>query len=149
MVEDLKCTCYRLRRADRRVTRLYDAALEPSGVTIVQFSILAALARDGDSGITALADSLGTERTTMTRTLERMQALGWIGPVDGGDARMRAQRLTEEGRAVYGRAAGHWRRAESAMARGMGADRLALLWQLLGEAEDAARGIAGKNGRQS
>ena len=37
------CTCMRMRRATRRVTQLYDHALEPSGLTVSQFGLLAYL----------------------------------------------------------------------------------------------------------
>lgn len=143
MPENLKCTCYRLRKADRRVTRLYEAALADCEITIVQFSVLAELQQYGACGVSELAAGLGTERTTMTRTLERMQALGWLEGVEADDSRLRLHRLTDAGHAVFRRGVASWRRVESAMARGMGAERLALLWQLLGEAETAAQQASG------
>ena len=39
----MECTCMRMRRATRRVTQLYDRALEPAGLTVNQFGLLAYL----------------------------------------------------------------------------------------------------------
>ena len=41
------CLCGRLRRASRTLTRLYDEALGPVGLTVTQFSILRTLSRAG------------------------------------------------------------------------------------------------------
>ncbi len=139
MSEDLNCTCYRLRKADRLLSRLYDAALSGTGVSIVQFAVLAELERAGPRGITALAEALGTDRTTMTRTLDRMEGLGWVEVEEAEDARLHRHHVTEAGHAVFMDAWRGWRRAETAIAKSMGGERLALLWELLGEAEQAAR----------
>ena len=39
----LSCACANLRRAARVITRLYDAALRPSGLSVAQFTLLQAL----------------------------------------------------------------------------------------------------------
>lgn len=142
MAMDLNCTCYRLRRADRRLSRVYEAALSGTGVTIVQFAVFAELERVGPTGISALAERLGTDRTTMTRTLDRMEGLGWLAVEETEDARLRRHRVTDKGRDVFRTAWKGWRRAETAIAKSMGGERLALLWELLGEAEKAAKDAA-------
>ncbi|WP_170122011.1 MarR family winged helix-turn-helix transcriptional regulator [Breoghania corrubedonensis] len=139
MSDDLNCTCYRLRRADRRLSRLYEAALADTGVSIVQFAVFAELERLGGLGISALAKRLGTDRTTMTRTLDRMEGLGWVAVQKADDARLQRHVVTEAGRKVFRDAWRGWRRTETAIAKAMGGERLALLWELLGEAEKAAR----------
>ncbi len=139
MSDDLNCTCYRLRKADRLLSRIYDSALAGTGVSIVQFAVLAELERAGARGITALAETLGTDRTTMTRTLDRMAGLGWVTVEETEDARLHRHQVTDAGHAVFVEAWRGWRRAETAIAKSMGGERLALLWELLGEAEQAAR----------
>ncbi|MEM6665838.1 MAG: hypothetical protein AAF638_05485, partial [Pseudomonadota bacterium] len=44
---DLFCSGYRLRKATRRVTLLYDEALAPHGLTLTQFGVLSMLALAG------------------------------------------------------------------------------------------------------
>ena len=41
------CVCNTLRMVTRAVTQLYDEALQPSGLRVTQFSILASIARAG------------------------------------------------------------------------------------------------------
>src|SRR5580692_4033045 len=69
------CTCSQLRRAGRQVTQLYDRALEPAGLTIGQFGLLAYLStagaeNPGGIAIGALADARGMDPTTLTRNLK-------------------------------------------------------------------------------
>ena len=40
-----ECYCVALRKAARKVTSLYDAALEPTGVNLAQFSLLRTIER--------------------------------------------------------------------------------------------------------
>ena len=79
----LNCTCSRLRRAGRGVTQLYDQALEPAGLTIGQFGLLAHLAtiaagEGGGIAIGTLAHARGMDPTTLTRNLKPLVAKGWI-----------------------------------------------------------------------
>src|SRR3546814_19892764 len=62
------CTCFKLRRAARRVTQLYDRHLQPTGLRITQFGLLARL-RVEPLQMTALAERMGMDRTTFNRTL--------------------------------------------------------------------------------
>ena len=72
------CACTALRKASRAVTRLYDEALDNSGMTIVQFSILRNLEREGPRPLMQLADLMVMERTTLYRALVPLEHAGWI-----------------------------------------------------------------------
>src|SRR5262249_1151236 len=66
----MECTCMRMRRATRRVTQLYDRALEPAGLTVNQFGLLAylhgaSLQRSNDLSISTIAEWLGMDPTTL------------------------------------------------------------------------------------
>ena len=50
-----QCNCFALRKAARRITRFYDAHLEPSRLRITQFLTLAALNELGSAAVGALA----------------------------------------------------------------------------------------------
>ncbi|MCA1297835.1 MarR family winged helix-turn-helix transcriptional regulator [Stappia indica] len=139
MSNDLLCSCHRLRRAGRAVTRLYERALDGSGVTISQFAVLAALGEGHARSVSELARLLGSDRTTMTRTLERLLAAGLLREDPGEDQREHRVMLTDTGRTAFAGAVACWRRAEGTLNRAMGPERLALLWQLLEEAETATR----------
>ena len=54
------CVCLHVRRAARVLTRLYDEALAPCGLTSMQLGTLDALADHGPSTLTQLAEINGT-----------------------------------------------------------------------------------------
>src|SRR6516225_6235207 len=63
------CACHKVRTAARAVTRAYDEALRPVGLRATQLAILAAAALDDALSITALANFMGMDRSTLTRNL--------------------------------------------------------------------------------
>ena len=66
------CTCFMVRSLSRKISQLYDDTLAPSGLKGTQFSLLAqARVRRGQEplSVSALAQRLNTDRTTMTRNL--------------------------------------------------------------------------------
>jgi DNA-binding MarR family transcriptional regulator len=130
------CTCSRLRRAGRQVTQLYDQALEPAGLTIGQFGLLAYLATDAnESGgipIGALANARGMDPTTLTRNLKPLVAEGWVVDArDPHDRRVRAVAISASGRKKFLAAAPLWQRAEAQLGTLLGAETLAALNALL------------------
>ena len=126
------CTCLALRMATRRVTQLYDHFLADAGLRITQFGLLATLRIAQPLSVTALAQRMAMDRTTLTRNLKPLERLGLITLAPGPDRRTRTVRLTDAGRDAVRRAAPLWREAQAVMAEAMGADRLRQLHDLLG-----------------
>jgi DNA-binding MarR family transcriptional regulator len=135
---DRGCTCFQVRRAARLVTQLYDAELAPAGVSIVHYAVMNVVTRDGELTISSLADRLATDRTTLSRTIERMRAAGLVETQPGSDRRERRLRLTDRGEAVFAEARRLWQGAEDRLVARLGAARLAELRTLLGALEDLA-----------
>lgn len=103
------CVCLGIRKAARLVARRYDDAFRPFGITSGQFSILAALSRDGSVPLGSLADVLGMDRTTLNRNLKPLEAMALIATTtEQSDARVRGLRLTSAGRAFLDRAIPIW-----------------------------------------
>jgi DNA-binding MarR family transcriptional regulator len=131
------CTCSRIRRAGRHVTQLYDQALEPAGLTIGQFGLLAYLATAGASegngiAIGTLAHARGMDPTTLTRNLKPLVTERWVMDApDARDRRVRAVAITPAGRKKYRAAAPLWRSAEAQMEALLGPETLAALNALL------------------
>ena len=142
MDEDLpaNCTCLNLRKAARAVTQAYDHALKPSGLRATQFSLLGAVANKGPIGMTALAEVLVTDRTTLTRNLKPLIALGLLRVLDGEDRRERPVAVTAKGRQRLAKAMPMWRKAQAHMTRGLGHDRWAGLLSDLGKSVRLAHG---------
>src|ERR1700759_528893 len=96
-----QCNCFALRKGARRITRFYDAYLEPSRLRITQFLTLAALNELGSAAVGALAEQLDIERTAMGKMVEFLQRDGLVtiepSPADG---RSRLVELTKKGRSA-------------------------------------------------
>src|SRR5580765_4697241 len=93
----LPCACGSLRRASRVVTRIYDEALRPSGLEIMQFGLMASLDRLGEATQRQLSVGFAMDSTTLTRTLGLLQRRGWIERRPGKDKRQRILRPTKQG----------------------------------------------------
>lgn len=110
------CTCGSLRKASRRISQFYDAALAPVGIKSTQFSILAEVERgsaDGPLSMCELANAMVMDRSTLghnLRPLERDELLSIR--LTMSDRRKRHVELTRKGRATLQRARGLWRTAE-------------------------------------
>ena len=132
------CTCLRLRKAARQMTRHYDAHLAPSGLTIGQFGFLAGLARVRSElpglSLAALAGFAGMDPTTLNRSLKPLEAAGLIANLrDPGDQRARLISLTQAGRLKLAEAMPLWQRAQASMAERVGPGLVLTLDRLLDE----------------
>ena len=106
------CYCLAARQTARAITRMYDEKLRPHGLRSTQFSILAALALGGSSPMRPLADFLGVEHTTLTRSAARLQRDGWIAIGRSADARERVLSVTAIGRAKLEEAFPAWKEVQ-------------------------------------
>ncbi len=120
----VRCTCALARMASRRVSRIYDRHLAPSGLGIAQYGLLHVVARNDGASVTALASLLEMERTTLTRNLQPLERDGLLHIVAGSDQRTKAVRITDAGRSAYDTARPLWQSAQDAMAQAMGPQQL-------------------------
>lgn len=122
LTNNADCACFNLRRAARRITQFYDAALKPAGMQATQFSLLAMLQGIGRDGLRLgeLADHLGMDRTTLTRNLKITDREGWTETRPGEDKRARLLFLTAAGEAALDRAQPFWREAQQNAATRLG-----------------------------
>lgn len=117
------CTCFRLRRAARQVSQIYDRELAAVGLSLNEYSILRHAERGGHCLLGELADSLGMERTTLTRNLKPLLEAGWLMEARGEDARQRLISVTAGGRKRIASAKPHWLRAQQRIEASYGAAR--------------------------
>lgn len=111
------CHCLAARRRARELTRLYEKKLRPHGLRATQFSVLAALALKGPTPISELAELLGLERTTLTRSAALLEGSGWVETDRSGDARERPLRLTPAGRRKLEAAFPAWKEVQGLVDR--------------------------------
>jgi DNA-binding MarR family transcriptional regulator len=108
------CVCLGLQRAARGVVRRYDEALRSTGLTSGQFTILSSLLREEATPISALAELLGLDRTTLNRNLRPLESENLVTTVsDPNDARVRRLQLTPRGRKRLDEAIPLWRKVQS------------------------------------
>src|SRR5690349_13587211 len=107
-----QCIATRLRLANRVVTKVYDDALRPFGLTVSQMALLAVAADRGIIRQAEVGGQLQLDNSTLSRNLDRMRANGWLEEVVEADARVHSHRLTESGKALLERAMPAWRAAQ-------------------------------------
>src|SRR5688500_681941 len=83
------CACHNLRRAARAVTLVFDSFFDEIGLKATQFTVLAVLSHGGDNPptVTALADSLVLEQSSLSRNLAVLERLGHVKLAPGPDDR--------------------------------------------------------------
>jgi DNA-binding MarR family transcriptional regulator len=140
------CNCGALRKASRRVTRIYDEALAPVGLGSSQHTILAELARWTEQPPTLweLAEALVMDRTTITRNLRPLERDGYV-TVHSSDVDRRSKRvaLTAAGKDKFAEASVFWLQAQKKFERAFGAAEARLFRsQLLQIARDNTLGSA-------
>ena len=138
-----QCTCFRLRRASRRVTQVYDHALAPVGLSLNQYSILRRSERE-PRVLGGLAEELGMDRTTLTRNLSPLVDAGLLETVRGKDARQRVIALTDEGRSRLAAAKPLWQRAQSVIDAMLGGTGVQQLHGELDRLDDRLRQLLGE-----
>lgn len=77
-----QCLALRLRKVTRVATRIYDDELRSLGPTVNQLAVLAILAAREAALPSDLCRILDMERSTVTRTANRMVRNGWIEDCD-------------------------------------------------------------------
>lgn len=126
-----ECTCFNLRRITRRVSQHFDDVLSPSGLRCTQFSLLGMLHAPVPLTVTALANRMDLDRTTLTRNLDVLRGQGLVMVVDGPDARSRTVALTAKGRDAFARALPLWRRGQDEVRERLGQQGVARLHDAL------------------
>jgi DNA-binding MarR family transcriptional regulator len=126
--EIANCTCLRLRRTARRVTQIYDQMLEPAGLTLAQFSLIAHLYAGEGLSVGDLAEALDTDPTTLTRNLKPLIERQLVSVRQAeDDRRRRAIVLTPAGRGLLPVAYPLWRKAQARMVGLLGESETARL----------------------
>ncbi len=127
---DIGCTCFRLRKLTRTVSRLYDQHMAVVGLKTTQYSLLKNIER-GPKPIAVLSSLLAIERTTMTRNLKPLVDAQWVELKPGLDGRQRIVSITEAGREKIRSARQAWRAAQTELEDTLGIDAVHALTAML------------------
>lgn len=116
------CAAFNFRRTARAVTRLYDLALEPSGIRSTQFAILTAVAKFQPTAISRIGEILVLDQTTLTRSLRLLQKQGLLEISPRSTRRQRFLNLTDAGAKALAVAIPLWRRVQGEFLEMMGGE---------------------------
>jgi DNA-binding MarR family transcriptional regulator len=138
------CTCLQLRRTGRTATQIFDAHLQPSGLTVGQFGVMAQIYGSSlwrePMTMKELSNALGMDPTTLNRTLKPLEAKEFVNTMpDHRDRRARCIELTVYGRERLAQAMPLWRAADDELRRTVGAETTLALGGLLSLAGEKLR----------
>lgn len=111
------CAGWNARLAARRITQFLDKRMEPSGLGIAQFGLMAQVAAARDDMLGALALRTGLDQSTLSRNLRNLERDGLVEiAITTNDLRRRAVWLTEKGAKALESALPIWRQAHEELA---------------------------------
>ena len=123
---DQLCFATAARKASRRLTQIYDVALQPCGLRSTQYAILNELARHRDDTLTMMeiASLLVLDRSAFGHNVRPLERDGYVAMVEGTDDRRRKYvALTELGAEKYLEARALWKVAQKQIAKVIGKSR--------------------------
>jgi DNA-binding MarR family transcriptional regulator len=116
------CASLNFRRTARAVTRMYDAAMQESGVRSTQFALLVAIAKIQPVAMGTLSEALSIDRTTLTRSLRLLQKERLVTVSKRSEMRQRFLELTLAGEKALQRSLPLWREAHAKFVAALGPD---------------------------
>jgi len=108
-----ECIAVRMRMLNRVVTNIYDDALRPLGLKVSQMNILVAAGKMGTARPAEVCERLHLDVSTLSRSVERMKARGWLEVIPDEDGRAQPFRLTAQGNKLLERATPAWNKAQA------------------------------------
>ena len=116
------CLAVRVRLLNRTLTRVYDNALRPLGLTVSQLNILSTVANLQPIAAGRVSELLSMEISTLSRNMRILQAAGLLDvtPAERGNGKV--LRLTEAGDAKLVQAKPAWDAAQTQARELLGTD---------------------------
>ena len=129
------CIATRVHRLSRLVTRVYDEAMRPLGITGHQYILLAQIATRDEISCIDMVVEMDIDKSTLSRNLKRLITMGFVtmGPHRGRYPRILG--ITASGKYLLEKALSQWQDAQSRTLDAMSAESGSLLDLLLAKAE--------------
>ncbi|AOF90134.1 MarR family transcriptional regulator [Sinorhizobium sp. RAC02] len=116
--------------ANRKLSALYDGALEPTGINIAQFSLLRNVERRQPVSLTELGRHMELDRSTLGRNVRVLERMGLVEFGSGDDQREALVLLTGRGTEILQTAVPLWQACQDDVAARLGPEKLALITEL-------------------
>ena len=125
MPEDLsRCLVLNTVATARTLLRRGDARFQSFGVTVQQFSLLAAIRFYPGEPVAALAPRIYLDRTSLTRNLDLLERKGLVRRLSGASGNVRLCELTTEGNALLDQLLPEWQRAGAELLKGVSCEEI-------------------------
>lgn len=134
LAKQKNCLTQGLVSAAKSVSRGLEQALKAHGLTAAQFFALSALKEGQGTTVQALADTLGSERTTMSRNADLMVRRGWILTRTDPATGQRLLSFTPDGAARVKAARRAWKAWQKQLVKTLGKGDARTLVRLLAKA---------------
>lgn len=109
----IECLGFKTMSLARSVSRLYNDALRDRGLTVTQYSLLAAITLYEPVQPAELARKVNIEKSTLTRNTKLMEANGWIQTCEGNQPGSLELSTTRKGKSIIKLARPAWKEAQS------------------------------------
>lgn len=134
------CISTALRKLDRVITAMYDAELREHDIRVTQVTILLSIRDAGCQTATDIGRLLALDRSTLSRTLNRLIERGWVDIGSHADARVNPLYITDLGFGLLERVSPAMERAHAAARTLLGEDLAALITASAGRVARPAEG---------
>ena len=119
-IQSFPCYCATLRQAARAATVLYEEMIAEDGVHATQYTALQVIESVPNLTTTELAEAMGIDQTTATRTLALIKRSGLATDTVGQDRRQRRWNLTPKGQEQLRKLKPRWEAAQQAFEKRLG-----------------------------
>jgi DNA-binding MarR family transcriptional regulator len=116
------CACNNFRKAARSVTQAFDQGLSQTGLRSTQLVILITARLLGPSSIARLARELVMDRSTLTRNLKPLLAMGFLRLSKPDRGKHKSVELTDEGCSALGRVIPAWQECQTQLVSHFGSE---------------------------
>jgi DNA-binding MarR family transcriptional regulator len=125
-----RCLVLNTIAAARTLLRQGDAKLKPFGVTVQQFSLLAAIRFHPDEPVMSLAQRILLDRTSLTRNLDLLEQKGLVRRISKAVGNARLCELTESGNHLLDQLLVEWQQAQTGLLKGFSKEEAATYLQM-------------------
>lgn len=124
------CYCVNYRRAANTLTKYYDAAFAPIGLTGNQFFLLNSIQQLGSCNKSELAQYTSLDRTTIIRNLNTLEKKELVEPAPGASRRSSVIQLSETGSKAFTAGLNIWNKLQAEVQEVLGEGNLSTQWDL-------------------
>lgn len=135
-IDNTECHCLKMRRSAENVIKFYDAVLEPSGITVRQYSLLSAISNHSGCNVRVLSEAALLDRSTLARSLKPLIKSGYIRDDKATGARDSVLVLTEKGESACKQASDLWKIAQHKFEEKLSDEQLTALEEALTVLQD-------------